>query len=100
MTRGVCGGGLRRLGAVLVAIVAGLVCAGTAVPARALDIRDDMAFEAVCQGNSAASCYVLAVGKITADTPRAFRAFLEQELDGRNLGAVLHGEIERRFAAH
>lgn len=79
MTRGVCGGGLRRLGAVLVAIVAGLVCAGTAVPARALDIRDDMAFEAVCQGNSAASCYVLAVGKITADSPRAFRAFLERE---------------------
>ncbi|MHC5654191.1 COG3904 family protein [Stappia sp.] len=49
------------------------------LPAFALDVRNDMAFDNVCEGNSAASCYILAVGGITADTPRAFRAFLERE---------------------
>lgn len=71
----------RRAGAATIAaalaLAGGLVLG--AAPAVALDIRDDMAFANVCEGNSAASCHVLAVGRITADTPRAFLAFLERE---------------------
>lgn len=56
--------------------------AGLATGASAADMR----FENVCSGNSAAKCYAVAVGQIVADTPQAFRSYLDNEhSDGNKL---------------
>ncbi|MBN9673080.1 hypothetical protein [Roseibium aggregatum] len=60
--------------------LAGLVFGGFAPEASAQDPFDsEMTFENVCAGNSAASCYIRAVGTISKDTPQAFQKYLDED---------------------
>jgi hypothetical protein len=64
------------------------------------DFSLPMKFDDACLGNAWESCYITAVGKITADTPRAFRAYVkDKHMDGDKVlfhspGGSLIGGLE------
>lgn len=71
-------------------LLAAMVFSGN-VPSLAAEdpFNSDMTFENVCAGNAAESCYIVAVGTITKDTPKAFSDYLDaDQRDGNKV--LLH----------
>lgn len=68
-----------RLDAVAGVLVALTLSGSVAALAAEDPFNSDMTFENVCAGNAAESCYIVAVGTITRDTPKAFADYLEAD---------------------
>ncbi|TYC54098.1 hypothetical protein FMN50_13250 [Rhodobacterales bacterium] len=77
----------KHRGALACALVAFLI--GSAAALGETAFNGDMTFENVCTGNASESCYIVAIGTITGETPGKFADYLaEQQHEGNKV--LLH----------